>query len=63
MKSYLLYTAMFLLILCLPFSGKENEVRWLWIDLTWVPLIFVSTSLICIGLYLYRKERFNKRIH
>jgi hypothetical protein len=60
MKSYLLYIAMFLLILCLPFSGNGNEVQWLWADLPWVPLTFVFISLMCIGFYLYKKGRVNK---
>lgn len=60
MKSYLLYLSMFLLILCLPFSGNENEVRWLWVDLPWVPLTLIFISLTCIGLYLYKKEKIHK---
>ena len=60
MKSNLLYFAMFLLILCLPFSGNENEVQWLWADLTWIPLTLIFLSLACIGIYLYKRRIFEK---
>lgn len=60
MKSYLLYIAMFLQILCLSFSGNENEVRWLWEDLPWIPPTLIFISLMCIGFYLYKKEKINK---
>ena len=56
MKNYLLYFAMFLLILCLPFRGNEEGVRWLWADITLIPLTLIFISLICIGTYLYEKE-------
>ncbi|MEM7105717.1 MAG: hypothetical protein AAF502_21445 [Bacteroidota bacterium] len=55
MKSNLLYFAMFLIVLCIPFIGNENGVRWLWEDLPLMPFTFLLTALICIGLYLYRK--------
>ncbi len=61
MKSYLLYFAMFLLVLCIPFKGTENEVRWLWADMTWVPTSFIFISLMCIGFYLFEKERMNRK--
>lgn len=60
MKNNLLYLAMFLLILCIPFRGNEEEVRWLWADLTWIPQTLISISLMCIGLYLYTVKRSNK---
>gem|GEM_PF-6123216 len=60
MKSYLLYIAMFLIVLCLPFYGNENEIRWLWADLPWIPLIMIYISLMCIGFYLYKEERNSK---
>jgi hypothetical protein len=60
MKPYLLYIAMFLIILCLPFSGNGNEVRWLWKDIPAIPLTLIFISLICIGFYLYRIERINR---
>jgi hypothetical protein len=60
MKSNLLYIAMFLLVLCLPFRGNEEEVRWLWEDIIWIPISLIFASLICIGNYLYKKERLNK---
>jgi hypothetical protein len=56
MKSNLLYLAMLLMILCIPFWGNENEVRWLWEDFLWVPLTFLLVSLMCLALYVYRKE-------
>jgi len=54
---------MFLLILCLPFRGNEEGVRWLWADITLIPLTLMFISLMCIGFYLYeqrRKERINE---
>lgn len=57
MQNYVLYFAMFLLILCLPFSGNENEVRWLWEDHLWVPQALTFISLMCIGVYLYKKGK------
>ena len=57
MKSNLLYFAMFLLILCVPFRGNEEGVRWLWADISWIPLTLIFISLMCIGFYLYKKER------
>ncbi|PJB11185.1 MAG: hypothetical protein CO119_12125 [Flavobacteriales bacterium CG_4_9_14_3_um_filter_40_17] len=63
MKNKLLYFAMFLLILCLPFRGNEEGVRWLWADITLIPLTLMFISLMCIGFYLYeqrRKERINE---
>ena len=56
MKSYLLYFAMFLLILCLPFRGNEHEVRWIWANYTWVPLILIGASLMCIAGYLLKNK-------
>lgn len=61
MKNNLLYIAMFLMILCLPFRGNENEVRWLWADMLWIPLVFMFSSLMCVGLYLFNKERIIKK--
>ena len=63
MKNKLLYFAMFLLILCLPLRGNEEGVRWLWADITLIPLTLMFISLMFIGLYLYeqrRKERINE---
>jgi hypothetical protein len=57
MKNYLLYFAMFLLILCLPFRGNEKGVRWLWADITPIPLTLMCISLMCIGFYLFEKEK------
>ena len=54
---------MFLLILCLPLRGNEEGVRWLWADITLIPLTLMFISLMFIGLYLYeqrRKERINE---
>jgi len=62
MKNNLLYFAMFLLILCLPFRGNGEEVRWLWQDITWIPQTLIFISLMCIGLYLYNRKRSNKKI-
>ncbi len=60
MKNTLLYFAMFLLVLCLPFRGNEEEVRWLWAAMTWMPITLICISLMCIGLYLYKIKRSNK---
>jgi len=60
MKNSLLYAAMFLIILSIPFRGNENEVRWLWEDLPVVPLIFICASLMCIALYVFKKESIKK---
>ncbi len=51
---------MFLIILCIPFRGNENEVRWLWVDRPWIPLTLILASLICIALYIYKKELIKK---
>ena len=56
MKSNLLYIAMFLLILCVPFRGNENEISWLWADMLWIPFTLVSISLFCIALYIYKRR-------
>lgn len=56
MKNKLLYFAMFLLILCLPFRGNGEEVRWLWADITLIPLTSMFISLMCIGIYLYQQR-------
>ncbi len=61
MKSNLLYFAMFLLVLCLPFRGNEEGVRWLWTDVIWIPSSLIFTSLISIGFYLFKKERMNSK--
>lgn len=61
MKSNLLYVAMVLIVLCIPFYGNENEVRWLWTNLPQVPLIFVCIALLCLAVYIYRKEAINSR--
>lgn len=63
MKSNLLYFAMFLIILCIPFSGNKNEVRWLWENHLEIPLTLIIMSLMCIGFYLYKKEKINKTDH
>ena len=60
MKSNLLYLAMFMLILCLPFRGNAESFHWLWSENIWVPMALICISLICIGFYLYKKERINK---
>lgn len=60
MKSNLLYVAMFLLILCMPIRGNEEGVRWLWADLLWVPLGLVIAALLCIAVYVFRKEQERK---
>ena len=60
MKNNLLYFAMFLLILCLPFRGNQEGVRWLWADITWIPITSIFISLMCIGFYLYKINRDNK---
>ena len=60
MKSNLLYAAMFLLILCVPFRGNEEGVRWLWTNTIWIPISLICVSLICIGYYLYQKESADK---
>lgn len=52
---------MFLLILCLPFRGNEEEVRWLWQDITWIPQTLIFISLMCIGLYLYNRKKVIKK--
>lgn len=53
MKSYLLYLAMILLVLCMPFRGSENEIHWLWADRPWAPLSLISMALVSIAIYLY----------
>jgi hypothetical protein len=63
MKNYLLYIAMFLMVLCLPIRGNENEVQWMWADLPWIPVTLMFISLMCIGVYLYKLERVNKNKH
>ena len=60
MKNNLLYFAMFLLVLCLPFRGNEESVRWLWTDIIWIPITLIFIALMCIGFYLYKKGRVNK---
>jgi cbb3-type cytochrome oxidase subunit 3 len=43
--------------------GNEEGVRWLWADITLIPLTLMFISLMCIGFYLYeqrRKERINE---
>jgi len=62
MKNKLLYFAMFLLIICLLFRGNEEGVRWLWADITLIPLTLMFISLMCIGFYLYEQRR-NERIN
>ena len=57
MKNYLLYFAMFLLILTLPLMGGDEGVQWLWADNTFIPLILTFISLLCIGFYLYEAEK------
>ena len=56
MKNLLLYLAMFLLVLCLPIYGNEKEVNWLWSDMIWVPISLIISSIILIGIYLYKLE-------
>uniref|UniRef100_UPI00404A2D93 hypothetical protein n=1 Tax=Flavobacterium sp. TaxID=239 RepID=UPI00404A2D93 len=56
MKSNLLYFAMFLMILCIPFRGNENEVSWLWADMPYFPLMFLITALLCIAFYVFKKR-------
>ncbi|MBP9194085.1 MAG: hypothetical protein KBF57_05335 [Saprospiraceae bacterium] len=60
MKNNLLYIAMFLMVISLPFRGNEIEVRWLWADKPWIPLVFICSSLMCVGLYLLKKDRISK---
>lgn len=48
---------MLLLILCLPFRGNEEEVRWVWTGITWIPQTLIIISLMCIGVYLYSIKR------
>lgn len=60
MKSNLLYLALFMQILCLPFIGNEEGTCWLWTDCIWVPTSLIFISLICIGSFLYKKERLDK---
>jgi hypothetical protein len=61
MKNNLLYIAMILMILCLPFRGNENEVHWLWAEMPWIPYVLILSSLIYVGLYLFKKERITKK--
>lgn len=51
---------MLLMVLCLPFRGNEIEVRWLWADMPWIPLVFICSSLMCVGLCLSKKEKATK---
>ncbi len=52
---------MLLMIISLPFRGNENEVSWLWAEMPWIPLVFILSSLMCIGLYVFKKEKMNKK--
>ncbi len=63
MKNKFLYFAMFLLILCVPFRGNEEGLRWLWAETTWIPTTLIFISLFCVGFNLYEqrgKERINE---
>jgi len=56
MKSNLLYLAMFLIVMCMPFRGSGSEIRWIWDGLLWVPLVSLLSALVCIALYLHKGE-------
>jgi hypothetical protein len=60
MKSTLLYVAMFFMVLCIPFYGNENEIRWIWEDMIWLPMIFMMTALISVGIYVFKLESLKK---
>lgn len=60
MKNYLLYFAMFLIVLCLPIRGSETEVRWLWAEQTWIPFLLLIASLMCVAVYLFKKGAMRK---
>jgi hypothetical protein len=60
MKKKLLYLAMFLLVLCLPFRGNGEEIYWVWTNTTWIPISLIFASLLSIGFHLYREERTSK---
>lgn len=57
MKSYLLYFALFFIILCFSFRGNENEFYWAWRNLHWVPAVLVGMSLVCVALHVYYKKK------
>ena len=57
MKRYLLYIAMFFIVLCLPIRGNEEAIHWLWEGYLWVPFVFLLISLGCIGMYLSMENR------
>lgn len=60
MKNDLLYIAMGFMILSIIIKGNENEVRWFWVDLPWVPFTFILLSLLCIGVFLLRERKIKK---
>ena len=60
MKSNLLYLSMLLLVLSIPFHGQGNKIYWLWTDHLWVPVTLIASALVCIALYLYKKESLGK---
>ena len=55
--TYILYMALLLLILCLPFRGNEQGVYWLWADITLIPISLITISLASIGFYIYKNRR------
>jgi hypothetical protein len=48
---------MLLLVLCLPFRGNEEGVRWLWSDNISIPMSLIFISLVFLGFYLYKVEK------
>ena len=59
MKSKLSYLALFFIIPCFAFYGNEHEANWLWTNLTWVPVVLVFISLVCVALHIYLKKKQN----
>jgi transcriptional regulator with XRE-family HTH domain len=55
--TYILYMALLLLILCLPFRGNEQGVYCLWADFTLIPITLITISLASIGFYIYKNRR------
>lgn len=56
MKRYLLYFALFFIILCFSIRGNEHEVYWAWRNLHWIPVMLVCMALVCVAFHIYYKK-------